>query len=202
MSSITIQPDETSGIDSYNEVYGLTTNHATDTILRVGGESALPTSLVIKHDLSSLAGATIVSATISLRCVSFGGNQTLNFYGCLRNWIENQVCGQYYSGTNAWSSYCGTGSGTDRDASAAGAMSVTGTGNFSASLSISLIQSWVNGSRANYGLVGFGYFGNNVYNDFASSSEATSAYRPKLVIEYLLPSGASMAVMSEIGVAI
>jgi len=189
MPTITLQPDESSGYDSYTTNYNNTINYGTETILRTGVQAGYAISEVIKFDLSPLVRATIISATIYQTCVAYGGSQTLTFYGCLRNWVESEVCGAYYSGTNPWTVGCGNGPGTDRDASSAGAMSVTGTGQFSASLSASLFQEWVNGVRQNYGFVAIGYFANNVYNDFASSSHATASYRPKLVIDFVRSSG-------------
>ena len=189
MSTLTLQPDETDGLDTFHSRNNPDTNYGTNALLRIGAEAGSATSGHLKFSgLSSILPTAIInSATLTLYCSAYGINSALNIHGCLKDWVEAQATANIYATGLGWAAQCGLGSGTDRDASAAGSLTIAGTGAQDITIATSIIQDWVTGARANYGFLMYQtYVANNVYNDFVSSSGATASQRPKLVIEYTL----------------
>jgi len=111
----------------------------------------------------------------------------------LRNWVESQCTWLSYSSGNNWQS-AGCYGANDREATAIGSISLIAGGSGgenTITLDAAMVQEWVKGTIPNYGMV-FQYDAQlNDQHVFASSDNATASYRPKLVIEWELPSGVS-----------
>jgi len=185
MSTLTLQPDETTGLDTYTDYYNATTNYATSGVLHLGSSGGTPQSgLLAFSGLSVLpAYSRIQSAVLTLYLATKGRDATLSVYGLLRNWVEAEATWNIYSTGNAWQTVGGFGA-LDRDASAVGSVAISSTGAKDITVT-ALVQAWVNSGRANYGFsLSEDYVSNNTYNDYVSSSGATSTQRPKLVVEY------------------
>jgi len=196
MTTLTLQPDETTGLDTFTDYYNATTNYATNAVLHLGDSGGWPqTALLTFSGLSAiLPTAIITSATLTLYLATKGRNSTLYAYGLLRNWVESEATWNIYSTGNAWQTVGGTGA-LDRDAAAVGSVAISSTGAKDIDVT-ALVQAWVNSGRANYGFsLNEVYTSNNTYNDYVSSSGATSTQRPKLVVEYIL--GGQVIIWSE-----
>ena len=187
MTTLTLQPDETTGLDTYTDYYNAGTNYATSGILHLGDSGGTAQSgLLAFSGLSAILPTAIISsATLTLYLATKGRNSTLSVYGLLRNWVESEATWNAYSSGNGWQQAGGFGV-LDRDASATGSVAISSTGAKDISVT-ALVQAWVNSGRANYGFsLSEVYTSNNTYNDYVSSSGATSTQRPKLVVEYIL----------------
>ena len=186
MTTLTLQPDETDGVDTFTDAYNAGTNYSTSGVFHLGDSGGSPQSgLLTFLGLSVMLPTDIItSATLTLHLATHGRNATLYAYGLLRNWVEAQATWNNYSTGNAWQSVGGYGA-LDRDARAVGSVAISSTGAKDISVT-ALVQAWVNSGRANYGFsLNEGYVSNNFYNDYVSSSGATSTQRPKLVVEYI-----------------
>jgi hypothetical protein len=96
-----------------------------------------------------------------------------------------------YSGANSWGTAGGISDGVDREASPAGTLVVGAAGAYKEiALSTSLVQGWINGSIANYGLHLERTDGSNdgVYMLFVSTDGA-DATRPYLSVTYTASAG-------------
>lgn len=206
MAFIVFQPDETTGIDTEISQYNPTINFALRSEFYAGrrstGEYQRP---LIKFDLSSVpATATILSATLTLRCTS--EDTTLDVTFTLRRslveWFEGNKSGEVptedgstwnyrnHNGSVAWSGGAGGGAGGDYviSSEAVGSFTVTASNTYVSCDVTSDVQAFIDGTWTNHGWwilpvsTGLG-----TRKEFASSSSATGDYRPKLVVEYTWP---------------
>lgn len=203
MTVLTLQPDDSVGIDTVLRAFSPTLNFGTGTTLSAGFDTGSSSNrrALIKFDLSSIpANAIISSAILTLNCSSELAATDTNF-------SLNQSLVQWYEGTHngsapgagedgstwnlrnangsvAWGAAGGL-AGTDYASSPSATTLVTGTGFFSWNLT-SDVQKFFNGTLANNGWwilsaiesVSMGQ------KQFDSSGNATPANRPKLVITY------------------
>lgn len=159
--------------------------------------------ILVKFDFSSIpAGAVINSATLYLTQIAeeSSNNRTAVVYRCLRNWTESGATYNKYDGVNNWGT-AGARATTDIDTT-----NVLGTRAFSGSeaggekafsLNTTEITKMINGSYSNYGFV---VTLTNIpqVNDlyrFASSGNATATNRPKIVIDYSVPTPGGSSVI-------
>ena len=196
-----VQPDASAGKDTYIQSGSPTYARGTDTTVILGGSST-EKHPVLQFDLSSLAGATIVSGTMSLYKTANSGTYTAfdgYVYRMTRAWTEGTsgfgtgANWNTYDGTNAW-----TSAGGDFDATAEGYISVTNTLNVFFDWDIgALVQEWVSGTT-NAGAI-LRKTGDTSEASFASSDNATASYRPKLTVVYTTGSRASYRSLLGVG---
>lgn len=204
MPTFTSQPS--TGFDTWLNVGADTTNYGTSDTMRVGESTISSPDTngqsvgLLKFDLSSLSSkAVVTSAKIYLTViVEYSGfDKTMYMYRCNRNWGNTTATWSRYDGINFWSTVGARGIGTDRESTSISSriMYQTYLGEVEWVLTNSLVQEWINGTKTNYGVVlDYSTFptGQDQYR-FATSNHATASYRPKIIIEYTLPSGGSHA---------
>ena len=148
---------------------------------------------LLKFDLSSIpSNATITSASFSL--VKTGGSNTsanVNVHRITADWTEGTgTC----SGSTGVSNYSqrlsGTNWGTaggDFNASVEAVTSVGSNATYSWSVA-NLVQNWVNGTDANYGLLlKYATEGFSNQKTFGSRENSTASNRPVLSVTYTVP---------------
>jgi len=195
----TTQPTETDGIDNYmsdDALGGIITNYGTATTMYIGNSSGITVRGLLKFDLtkgtnSPPTNASVISATMYLTPVvdMSTSARTLNVYRCLRDWGELTSTWLTWNGTNNWSAYGANNTTNDRESTPLGSVAVSESLTLNTPVAITLnaakVQEWINGATSNYGMViRTDAEGADVYQ-WASSSHATAAYRPKLVIIYV-----------------
>lgn len=204
MATLTLQPDETTGLDTYLRKGQADTNQNGDGNLGVGEDNAGTDAVdrtLIKFDLSSIpAGSTINSAVITLT-YSFAGNtdannnRTMQVYRMLRAWVEDQATWNIAATGTNWGTAGASNTSTDRETSSIGSVAcATSDAQYSTkdiTLTASKIQEMITG----------GAFTNNGFllqmdtevDDlylFCTSNNATASRRPKFVIDYTPPASA------------
>ena len=194
MATYTSQPDETSGIDTFLHGYSdlQNTNYATDALLQIGelnNTTASPCRTLIKFDLSSLVGANIISATLSLFVSEdYADNaRTFRAFRMKRAWVESQATWNIYSTGNNWSTAGGFHS-DDCEQTDIGTCDFTDSEAANTEKTFTLtaakVREWIDGTFTNNGLLIKADTELNEGYLMHSSSSATAGYRPKLVIEY------------------
>lgn len=202
-----LQPDETSGTDTWITEANGTNNNGIATTLISGdtGTAGVNRRLLLKFDLSSIpSGSTINSATLYMTCTgqNTGFDRSVGIHRGKVLFYEGNQNGatpaggedasvwnfRNYNGSVAWAGGAGGASGTEFEAVATDTVSIT---------EINTEFSWTVDSDLTYwvtnGNTNFGWWGINVSEGtlnsgktFASSSHATSSYRPKLTVDYTL----------------
>jgi len=142
---------------------------------------------VHQFNLSSIpSNATITSATLSIYVYQVsGGTPNINCYRILKQWDEMQVTYNNRLTGTAWGTP-GLLSGTDYAATAiatSGNISAAGWANFTVT---STVQSWVNGSQTNYGVMYKLSSAGHLYTRMSDYTTDTTL-RPKLTITYTVP---------------
>ena len=144
-----------------------------------------------KFTLTALEGATINSATLTLRVLtglSWSSPVTGSWHRILAansSWTETGSCWNYRVGTTAWagSGGCST-SGTDYSSTALASITLDdttwGAGAHNIALNATEFAAMV---AANYGIVAFSQTASE-QTTVATSDHATTSYRPKLVVDY------------------
>jgi hypothetical protein len=144
-------------------------------------------SILIKFDVASIpSNATVTGATLELCLVATRNgavNKTLNVHEVTASWVEGTgtgIDGQTASGVT-WST-CPAYNGTSLDSKTIA--STTGTW-YGFNIK-DLAQSWINGSKGNYGVIIMEDAPSTTSGtkDFASSEYATVSQRPKLTVYY------------------
>lgn len=194
MTTYTSQPDETTGVDAYiRDGTSADINYGASSAIFVGESNAAAAIYrgLIKFDLSSLAGATILSAGIYITpYVDYSDNtRALRVFRLLRAWTESGVTWNKYDGVNAWGTSGGFNA-TDCEQTDIGSVSILATQTLDTPILISLdaakVQEWVDGVLANNGLLLKMDTETNDMFGYASSSYATANLRPQLVIGYTI----------------
>ncbi|MEX2317369.1 MAG: DNRLRE domain-containing protein [Pirellulales bacterium] len=174
--------------DTYISSSSTGTNYGTVTTLLIDGSPDLAT--LLKWDVSAIpAGSTVTSAVIELN-VTDSSSGTYEVYALRRAWDELAANWQRYVTGQNWST-AGANNVNDRDPSALGTISPADTGIFRIVLNaagIAAVQSWINNSAANFGVILQDY-GTSSGADFSSSEATSASLRPKLIIGYDSASG-------------
>lgn len=209
MTILTIQPDGTAGKDTY--IYGndFTLNHGTKTTFITCQLSNDPAKALIQFNLSSIPAAAVIrSAVLSIYCLSeqSTSNRTVEARRSLVEWFEGSqsdsapTAGQDGStwnlrnanGSVAWAGGAGGAAGSDYSSSVTASVSITDPLAWYDLDLTADVQDFVDGTLTNYGwwLVGNVVFSNSGKTFASSDYTIDSTLRPKLVIDYYIPSGA------------
>lgn len=197
LTTLTLQPDATSGIDTELESVSPTLNFGVattiDSIMTGGSDKRRG---LFQFDLSSIvAGSQVSTATFTRHCRANEGAAQVNVHRTARSWTEGTKNGSGAADGATWNTYDGTNNwtlaGGDFDPTVAGnnnpASWVNGT--FYDFIITSLVGGWVSGANANNGLLSkvATETGTNTGLAADSSDNATSGNRPKLVVVYIPP---------------
>jgi hypothetical protein len=196
MTTYSSQPDETTGIDTYNASDVPTTNNDANALFLVGEDNTgnSVSRGLIKFDLSSITSSAVVSsATLTLThsgAVDRTSNaRTMRAFRTKRAWVENQTTWNIWSTGNNWST-AGGFHADDCEQTDVGSVSVPDTQvdgvTFDIVLTNASVQEMISGAFTNNGWLIKVDTEMDDRHAFASSSHATASYRPKLVIEYIL----------------
>lgn len=203
MTTLTLQPDPTAGIDTYTIESNPTTVQTTNVALTVRSLAANRRISLLKFDVSSIpADSTINSATLTLwTAASTGVTITLNnILAANSAWIEGATWDYAVPSTIRWAGDTGADGGTDAGCSVSGTdFSATQLGAFTnvnaeaadtqydIALTPAQVALWL---TANYGFIMRVTAGATSVNSFRSSDYTTDATkRPKLVVDYTLAGG-------------
>lgn len=186
--TITLQPDETDGIDTFINAGDVNTNFGTDADIYLGHYLAwgVMDRCLIKFDLTTLpADAVITSATLSLYLTAnYGANaQTFNVYRLKRNWVESEATWNIYSTGNSWID-AGGFNVLDCEQDLIGTKSIAAAATLNEFNAFSLTPITKAALDLGYGWLIKSAEEDNGMHIFSSSSKLTEANRPKLVIEY------------------
>jgi alkaline phosphatase len=146
-------------------------------------------STLLRWDVSAIPpGSTVRAASITLNVlnVSSGGYPV---YEVKRPWVESGASWSAYATGAAWE-VAGAMGAADRGTAVLGTVAPGGLGLSTFSLNaagVALVQSWVDGSAGNRGLI-IASPGITDGADFDSSEATVAANRPKLTVKYLPPS--------------
>jgi len=189
-----ISPDSNYGgtFDTYIREASASSNYGTATTLQVDGDepsgSATDMSILLGWDIGAVpSDALVQSVTIHLNVLNIS-NGPYFCYGLLTPWDEAQATWNNASDLSAWSVAGASGVG-DRDNLPVCTISAPVTGSLAIDLNnegLDLVQSWVNGSLPNYGMV-IADSATSDGADFESSDSANAMNRPKLELVYTVP---------------
>lgn len=133
-----------------------------------------------------LTGATINSATLSLKVKDKTTTYTVDAHRCLQAWTEGGATWNKYDGTTDWATAGGTG-GADMTASATASVSVAASVNFYQDFAglTADVQAWASGA-ANHGwlLKRNNYTAHDSHYIVFFRSEGTDGSRPILTVDY------------------
>jgi len=190
MPILELQPDETTGQDSYSDSANPTINYGAATYMwigqYIGGGGSLHRGF-IKFDLSALPDNAIIdSATLQLRAgINFGANvRVLRVYRLKRAWVEAQVSHNIWATGKNWLSP-GAFHPNDCEQSDIGNVSVPTTSDVYVTLT--LTPTTKAGLDLGNGLLLKMDTESNDMHFFHSSTSPTPAYWPKLTINYHMP---------------
>jgi hypothetical protein len=195
MTTWTYQPNETDGIDTYLDSVAPTTAKYNDNYLW-GGYYSTPqiTTTLLKPDFTKgtnppPSGATFSSCVLTLYHIYNYAtvNSTLYIYRCLKNWVETQATYNIYSTGNNWGTAGARNSTTDYYATELGSIAQSSTetsGEKNITINAAEFTKMFNGTYNNYGFVIFLPTTSYTLHGYASSSHATSTYRPKITAEW------------------
>lgn len=172
MTTLTLQPSDTTGIDAYIDEHNPTTNY-NNTYLEAGGTTSNHRrSSYLKFDLSSITPPYYIdSAVLTMRVLTFYGTNQLFVYPIRESWTETGITWNNKPALDGSNIYYTAG--------------ITDVGTVNMSLNVDEFNNIIHGITTNYGIClytasktdGTGF-------QFASSQHATTSYRPKLVITY------------------
>lgn len=165
-------------------------NHGSETELWVDGDdpvdSGRDASILLKWDLSSIpTDAVIQSATITFDVINDSDEENYQFFQLKRDWDESRATWRNYKNRTRWETDGALGS-NDRNTTVLGVVGTYSTGSLDIPLNsdgLALVQSWVDTSTSNNGLV-ISNTDNSDGLDVSSSEASTPADRPKLTLTY------------------
>jgi hypothetical protein len=211
VATLTLQPDETDGVDTQIAKNGASANYN----YGVGGSLLLNPDndwrqyAMLKFDLSSIpSDAIISSAVLTLYLANAGGSGAYNVtvHRALTQWYEGAKNGatpdtgqdgstwnyRNHNGSVVWGTGGGTPGGLSGTDFTATATATTSVGAINQSYTwdvLADVAAWVAGTATNYGWW-LRHVTEYTWKSFVSSGGATSSQRPKLVVEYTVPGGA------------
>ena len=200
--TLDLQPDGTSGVDTYLNSSAATTNYGTNTGINLGESNNSDSDFtgLIKFDLSSLPdGATITSGTLSFWLSQNGswradGDEIFRLYRVKESWVESEATWNVYSTGNSWQT-AGCKGANDRESTDVGSGTFVNADSIGDEQTITISAA----NKADLDLGdGWNIEGDSVTNELYqvySSDHTTAAERPKLSITYTESSGVPGASM-------
>ena len=173
--------------DTFIREASASTNYGSRVRLEVDGDepsgSGTDMYILVGWDVSHIpSSASVDSAKIHFNVTDAGGPYSC--YGLLREWSEPEVTWNQAKSGNAWEVPGALGA-TDRDNTELCTFSAS-SGTLSISLNndgLALVQSWVDGSAGNYGVV-IGDSGTSNGVDVDAREAASAMNRPRLEVTY------------------
>jgi uncharacterized repeat protein (TIGR01451 family) len=184
-TTVVLQGDPLAGQDTHIAAASSVQNFGAGTLLLSNSQTNAPSRLLLRFDLSGIpAGATIQSAVLELyyQSTRIAPAESLRLHRVTRSWTELGATWRTYDGVGNW-----TSQGGDFDATVLASATLDGTVNVWKAWTVtSLVQSWVQGTFVNHGMLleSAAQSGNNERR-FVSSENTSAALRPKLTITYV-----------------
>ncbi|HEU5179493.1 MAG TPA: DNRLRE domain-containing protein [Candidatus Polarisedimenticolia bacterium] len=202
-TTVVLQGDPLAGEDTHLAQASSVQNFGAVTPMLTNSQTNGQSRLLLRFDLSGIpSGATIQSAVLELfyQSTRVSTSEPLRLHRVTRSWTEMGATWRTYDTINNW-----TSQGGDFDAAIVASATLDGTVNVWKSWTVtSLVQSWTQGTLANYGMLleSPSLSGNNERR-FVSSESTTASQRPKLTITYVASdlSTSTKAVSSSTAVA-
>jgi hypothetical protein len=209
MSTLTLQPDGTAGVDAMISSLNTSTNYGTDTILYIGNDALSPTYFrraLYQFDISDIpAGSVIDSAALTLYGdYNFDDQTEKTFYAyrCTRVWVEGQVTWAVYSTGNSWTTAGGDYVTTDGDSYTTDGVTPDPLGMVFSNLA-ALAQDALDNRSGILNLILIGPEASGSYSaEMDSSDWGNASQRPELVVIYNAQYRLDAAQMSVAGPAI
>lgn len=188
MTTATLQPDSSTGLDTYIREGAATTNNASSNQISVNRQASSDTrSTLLKFDLSSIpSGATVTAATLTLTTKDADTSINLLGYRLLSAYTVGQATWNIRATATNWNTAGALGVGTDYNSTLLIDAAIPATIDTAMDIDVATtVQNWVDGTWDNHGWLMWGSDpGSTILRDFHSSRATTSTYRPKLVVEY------------------
>jgi len=163
-------------------------NRGSETDLKVKPDAGKERRSLIAFDLDSIpTGSNITDAALWLYEDNHKDNQTVFVHYVTGDWDESQVTWAESSASTSW-----TTPGGDFDATVIASFAPDSDGVYREIDITSVVQDWVNGTLANYGLM-LRSTGANGEVKFKSREEGNSEKQPRLCVTYELPPSGNQA---------
>jgi len=173
--------------DTYIHLYAPTVNYCTPSLLRVGSKQQYAT--LVRFNVSALPkNAVVTRAALEVYAVGWGGlDTTLGVNVILRTVTMCEATWEQAQNLNPWAMPGCSSTTTDRRATEESTVSTTGISKWYTFTLTSAVQSWVNGTLPNNGVLLRSLI--SALDDFlwASADHSDIALRPRLVITYYVP---------------
>lgn len=198
--TLTLQPNAAAGLDTYIYSGASSTNYGTNAAMGVGEDNNTNNRIarsLIKFDLSSVpANAAIQDATLSIWTGSdlSSNNRTIRVYRLKTPFNETQATWNVSATGVNWQ-MAGASGANDRESTAIGSVTILNNEALNVEKQIPLtpagIQEMVAGTFVNRGFLIQADTEQNDRFSYRTSDATTSSQRPKLVIQYTIPTVSS-----------
>src|SRR5258706_1926376 len=195
--TLILQPDGTTGVDSYIYSGSKTSNFGTAIDMGVGENNNFNSKVarsLIKFDLSSIpANASITSVTLSLWTSAdlSSNNRIIQVYRLKTAFNETQVTWNIAATGTNWQT-AGASGANDRESTDIGSVTILNNETLNLEkqivLTLAKIQEMVNGTFVNKGFIIVADTELNDRFNYKTSNSTSTTQRPKLVIQYTLAS--------------
>ncbi|MBM4429250.1 MAG: DNRLRE domain-containing protein [Chloroflexi bacterium] len=172
-------------------------NYCRQVSLRVGYKQQH--GALLRFNTSSVpAGAEVLAARLEVYAVGWGGsNMSMGAYRVLRDWQDCEATWNRARSGAPWAQPGCNGIGGDRAGAVESTVNTQGINRWYSFDMAELVQGWVDGSVANYGIVLRGESSWSTSQFYLASAEAGGGLQPRLVVAYRLTGGASGAAASK-----